>query len=120
MNLPGLRPAPRKLNMSFVRDMTKAATAASLAFGYEEFVASQIVRKTLLDQRISAPEFLLNFLVGWAPLAGAAAMHREGDTFWPAFAGAVAYNRADNLGAAFGLTPTTPMVSTQNVPARAA
>lgn len=102
--------------MRFLKDMGKTATATALAFGYEEFVGSQIVKHTLLDRRLSAPEVLLNLLIGWAPIFGAVGMAREGDVFWPAFAGAVFYNRCDNLGTAFGLTPTTPIVTLDNVP----
>jgi hypothetical protein len=96
----------RKLNMKFVQDMGKAGAGTFAAYLYEEIAGAAVVQATAQDGRFSPFDVLLQLAVGWGPFV--VASMQGGGAFWNAAAGAVAYNRVDNIVVALGGKAVTP------------
>lgn len=96
----------RRLNMAFARDMATSAGASFGAYLYEEIAGSAVVEATAQDGRFSPFDIALQLAVGWGPFILAA---HQGGHFWASFAGAIAFNRVDNVVVALGGRAATPV-----------
>lgn len=96
----------KKLNMAFVKDLGKHAGGSAAAFLYEEIMGDAVVRATAADRRFSPFDIVLQAAVGIGPLVVSG--HLAGP-FWASFAGAIMYNRIDNVAIMLGQRAQTPM-----------
>lgn len=95
----------RKLDLNFLADMTKTTGAVSAAYLYEEIASNAVVDATARDGKFSLFDIALQMGVGWLPFV--LASMNGGGPFWASFAGAVAFNRIDNIVYALGGRPLT-------------
>jgi len=95
-----------RLNMKFAADMAKTSGGAGAAYLYEEIASQAVVEATSQDGRLSLFDIALQLVVGWGPFVVASHL---GGPFWGSFAGAIAYNRVDNLAVMAGQRAQTPM-----------
>jgi len=95
----------RKLNMKFAADMAKTGGGASLAYLYEEIAGQAVVEATAKDGRLSLFDIALQLAIGWGPFV--LASQQGGGPFWASWAGAIAFNRIDNMVYALGGRPVT-------------
>ncbi len=98
----------RKLNTAFLKDMGLATGAAGAAMLWDEIAGAAVIDATARDGKVSPMDMLLQMVIGWGPLAFAAT-RPPGNYFWPAFGGAIAFNRIDNLMIALGQPALTPL-----------
>lgn len=94
-----------KLNLRFLGDFAKTTGACGAAYLYEEIAAGAVVDATARDGRYSPFDIVLQLGVGWLPFI--VASYNQGGPFWASFAGAVAFNRIDNLVYGLGGKPLT-------------
>lgn len=95
---------PRKLNLSFAKDLAKSAGAAAAAVVYEEVLANALVNHTGADGKTTFVEGAIQVVAGWGPIFAAG---YAGGPVAAAYAGATLYNRLDNLAVILGLPATT-------------
>ena len=98
----------RKLNMAFLKDMGSVTGAAGAAMLWDEIAGAAVIDATARDGKITLMDMLLQMAVGWGPLVFAAT-RPTGNYFWPAFGGAIALNRIDNIMIALGQPALTPL-----------